>query len=115
MSTGALRAANAAKLRALGAFPVERHDLTAKVLRSVSEVGRMRWKILATASALALSLGACSPAAEKDAANVPAAAFDAATTEQLSSNPLLAAWTGANGGQPAFDKMDLALIAPALD
>ncbi|HEY7797319.1 MAG TPA: hypothetical protein VIA80_01035, partial [Hyphomonadaceae bacterium] len=61
----------------------------------------MRWKILATASAFALSLGACSPAA--DTASVPAAVFDAATTEQLSTNPLLAEWTGANGGQPAFD------------
>lgn len=72
----------------------------------------MRWKILATASALAV-LAACQPA--ENAASVPAAVFDAATTEQISSNPLLAEWTGKNGGQPAFDKMDLALVKPALE
>ncbi len=73
----------------------------------------MRWKISATASAFALSLAACSPAAETS--SVPAASFDAATTEQLSTNPLLAEWTGRNGGQPAFDKMDLAYVKPALE
>jgi peptidyl-dipeptidase Dcp len=73
----------------------------------------MRWKILATASAFALSLAACSPAT--DTASVPAATFDAATTEQLSTNPLLAEWTGAHGGQPAFDRMELASIKPALE
>ncbi|MDP3738816.1 MAG: M3 family metallopeptidase [Hyphomonadaceae bacterium] len=72
----------------------------------------MRWKILATASAFAL-LAACQPA--EDTASVPAAVFDAATTEQLSTNQLLAEWTGPNGGEPAFDKMDLAQIKPALE
>jgi peptidyl-dipeptidase Dcp len=72
----------------------------------------MRWTILATVSALAL-LAACEPAA--NTASVPAAVFDAATTEQLSANPLLAKWTGPNGGEPAFDKMDLAQIKPALE
>lgn len=72
----------------------------------------MRWKTLVMVSALAL-LAACSPA--EDTASVPAAVFDAATTEQLSTNPLLAEWTGTNGGQPAFDKMDLAQIKPALE
>ncbi len=72
----------------------------------------MRWTVLAAASFAALAV-ACSPAA--DTASVPAATFDAATSEQLASNPLLAKWTGANGGQPAFDKMDLALLQPALE
>lgn len=73
----------------------------------------MRLTILGTASAFALSLAACSPAA--DTASVPAATFDAATTEQLSTNPLLAEWTGPHGGQPAFDRMDLAHVKPALE
>jgi peptidyl-dipeptidase Dcp len=72
----------------------------------------MRLKALAAASLLAL-VAACSPA--EDTASVPAATFDAATTEQLGSNPLLAEWTGKYGGQPAFDKMDLALVKPALE
>jgi len=72
----------------------------------------MRWTILATVSALAL-LAACEPAA--NTASVPAAVFDAATTEQLTANPLLAKWAGPNGGEPAFDKMDLGAIKPALE
>jgi peptidyl-dipeptidase Dcp len=72
----------------------------------------MRWKILATASALAL-LAACEPAA--DTTSVPAAVYDAATSEQLAGNPLLAEWAGPNGGEPAFDKMDLAALKPALE
>jgi peptidyl-dipeptidase Dcp len=72
----------------------------------------MRWTILATVSALAL-LAACEPAA--NTASVPAAVFDAATTQQLTANPLLAKWTGPNGGEPAFDKMDLVQIKPALE
>ncbi|RYY99631.1 MAG: M3 family peptidase, partial [Alphaproteobacteria bacterium] len=54
-------------------------------------------------------------AAMDNSASVPVAAFDEATTAQLASNPLLAEWTGPHGGQPAFDKMDLALIKPALE
>ncbi|MEQ1783936.1 MAG: M3 family metallopeptidase, partial [Hyphomonadaceae bacterium] len=33
---------------------------------------------------------------------------------QIATNPLLAKWTGPNGGVPAFDKMDLAQLKPAL-
>ncbi len=73
----------------------------------------MRWKHLAAASLVVLAMAACSPA--EDTASVPAAVYDAATTEQLTSNPLLAKWTGPSGGQPAFDKMDLALMKPALE
>jgi peptidyl-dipeptidase Dcp len=71
----------------------------------------MRRVLLSTLSAAALL--ACQPAA--DTASVPAAVFDAATTEQLSTNALLAEWAGPNGGQPAFDKMALAQIKPALE
>ena len=73
----------------------------------------MRRVLLTSLSAAALLAAACSPAA--DTASVPAAVFDAATTEQLSTNPLLAEWTGPNGGEPAFDKMDLAVLKPALE
>src|SRR5262245_18261127 len=71
----------------------------------------MRSTLLAAASFLVLA--ACSPAG--DMASVPAATFDPATAEQLKTNPLLAEWTGPNGGVPAFDKMDLAQIKPALE
>ena len=33
---------------------------------------------------------------------------------QIATNPLLAKWTGPHGGVPAFDKMDLAQLKPAL-
>jgi len=73
----------------------------------------MRRVLISTVSVAVVFAAACQPA--ENTASVPAAVFDAATTEQLSTNPLLAEWTGANGGQPAFDKMDLALVKPALE
>jgi peptidyl-dipeptidase Dcp len=73
----------------------------------------MGWKYLATASLLALAATACGPA--EDLTTVPAAVYDEATTAQLASNPLLAEWGGPNGGQPAFDKMDLAQLKPAME
>ncbi len=72
----------------------------------------MRQFLLSSLSALAL-LSACGPA--EDLTSVPAAVFDEATTAQLASNPLLAEWTGPNGGVPAFDKMDLAQLKPAIE
>lgn len=71
----------------------------------------MRRLLLASLSAVAL-LAACGPA--EDLTSVPAAVFDEATTAQLTSNPLLAEWTGEHGGQPAFDKMDLAQLKPSV-
>ena len=62
---------------------------------------------------VALVLAACGPA--EDLTSVPAAVFDEATTVQLTSNPLLAQWTGPNGGQPAFDRMDLSQLEAAMD
>jgi peptidyl-dipeptidase Dcp len=73
----------------------------------------MRRVLISTVSVAVLFAAACQPA--ENTASVPAAVFDATTTEQMSTNPLLAEWTGANGGQPAFDKMDLALVKPALE
>jgi peptidyl-dipeptidase Dcp len=37
------------------------------------------------------------------------------TTDTTSDNPLLAAWTGPYGGVPAFDRMDMAAVKPALE
>lgn len=73
----------------------------------------MRLKQLAAVSMMVLAVTACSP--EKEASNVPAATYDAATQEQLKANTLLAEWTGPNGGAPAFDKMDLAQLKPAME
>ena len=72
----------------------------------------MRRFLLSSLSAVAL-LAACGPA--EDLTSVPAAVFDEATTAQLASNPLLAEWAGEHGGQPAFDKMDLAQLKPAIE
>ena len=72
----------------------------------------MRRFLLSSLSAMAL-LAACGPA--EDLTSVPAAVFDEATTAQLASNPLLAEWLGPNGGVPAFDKMDLAQLKPAIE
>jgi peptidyl-dipeptidase Dcp len=72
----------------------------------------MRRLLLSSLSAIAL-LAACGPA--EDPTTVPAATYDEATTAQLTSNPLLAEWAGEHGGQPAFDKMDLAQLKPAME
>lgn len=72
----------------------------------------MRRLLLSSLSAVAL-LAACGPA--EDLTSVPAAVFDEATTAQMASNPLLAEWAGEHGGQPAFDKMDLAQLKPAIE
>ncbi|RYG34824.1 MAG: M3 family peptidase, partial [Burkholderiales bacterium] len=72
----------------------------------------MRVKHLIAVSAMALA-AAC--AAMDNSTKVPVATFDEATTAELASNALLAEWTGPHGGQPAFDRMDLALIKPALE
>ncbi len=43
------------------------------------------------------------------------AAFAQAPAPAAAENPLLAEWTGPHGGVPAFDKMDLAALKPALE
>jgi peptidyl-dipeptidase Dcp len=54
---------------------------------------------------------AATPAPAAPAASAPSAAAPDAGTD----NPLLAEWRGPNGGVPAFDRMDLAFIKPALE
>jgi peptidyl-dipeptidase Dcp len=73
----------------------------------------MPGKRLGLISMIAAALAACGAA--EDLTSVPAAAFDEATRTQLASNPLLAEWAGPNGGQPAFDRMDLAQLEAAMD
>jgi peptidyl-dipeptidase Dcp len=42
-------------------------------------------------------------------------AEDAASPESAMQNPLLDEWSGPYGGVPAFDRMDLAHLKPALE
>jgi peptidyl-dipeptidase Dcp len=53
--------------------------------------------------------------ASPPAAAVPAADAVAAPPAVPANNPLLAPWSGPYGGVPAFDRMDLALLQPALE
>src|SRR5688500_14995558 len=73
----------------------------------------MPGKRLGLISVIAAALAACGAA--EDLTSVPPAAFDEATRTQLASNPLLAEWAGPNGGQPAFDRMNLAQLEAAMD
>jgi peptidyl-dipeptidase Dcp len=69
---------------------------------------RTKLALLAGAAVLA-SLGACSESSKPMTGDV-------ATTETADpANALLAPWTGPYGGVPAFDKMDLAQLKPALE
>ena len=81
----------------------------------------MRTFLLAVASVAALTAGACSreKAAEepKTETAAPAESASEAATEvpaETEDNILLAEWTGPYGGVPAFDKMDLDALKPAL-
>lgn len=74
----------------------------------------MRKVFLLTAGVSALVLmGACARQAAENAAAESAA--DSAAAENEVDNILLAEWTGPYGGVPAFDKMDVALLKPALE
>ncbi|WP_346836626.1 M3 family metallopeptidase [Microbulbifer sp. SAOS-129_SWC] len=74
----------------------------------------MRQSLIALSIAAALAAGGCG----KDAAQAPSAdaqAPAAAAAKQAEvGNPLLAEWTGPYGGVPAFDKMRVADLKPAL-
>ncbi|NWG90895.1 MAG: M3 family peptidase, partial [Parvularculaceae bacterium] len=77
----------------------------------------MRQMFRLTASAAVLALSACASAPEKAAgwpkADLAAAAASAGVV--TASNVFTADWTGPFGGVPAFDKMDLAQLKPALE
>lgn len=76
----------------------------------------MRNILMLTVCAGALALAGCSKKAEKAEAPVqPAVVAPAAAPAAHADNALLAEWTGPYGGVPAFDKMDVALLKPALE
>lgn len=64
---------------------------------------------LALALTLLVPMTACSPS------TVATAPPDAAPAANAAGNPLLAEWTGPYGGVPAFDRMELAHVVPALE
>ena len=69
-------------------------------------------------SATLLTTSACSHqaavTADEAAAPAPPAVATAAPAS-AAANPLLAEWTGPHGGVPAFDRMELAALEPALE
>ncbi len=76
----------------------------------------MKHILMLTVCAGALALAGCSKKSEKAEAPVqPAVVAPAAAPAAHSDNALLAEWTGPYGGVPAFDKMDVALLKPALE
>ena len=83
----------------------------------------MRIELLRAAGATALiaaSVAACQPSADEAQTRAAAAAseggaVDASMAAAEAANPLLAAWAGPYGGVPAFDRMDLEYLRPALE
>ncbi|MEZ5920362.1 MAG: M3 family metallopeptidase [Parvularculaceae bacterium] len=76
----------------------------------------MRPFLTLTASAVAIALSACATAPtspEWPKADLTAAA--ASVDVDPTTNVFLAEWTGPYGGVPAFDKMDIAQLKPALE
>jgi peptidyl-dipeptidase Dcp len=77
----------------------------------------MRLNLSMSASIAVLALSACASAPEM-AAGWPKADLAAAAASvgvETASNVFTADWTGPYGGVPAFDKMDLAQLKPALE
>ncbi len=71
---------------------------------------------LTAVGGLALLLAACSAPSKdpKQAKPTPSVEQEPALKTEASDNPLLAEWTGPYGGVPAFDKMELASLEPAI-
>ena len=69
----------------------------------------MRKILLAAASAAAIMNGAGTAASAQDAAT------ETAMPSNLAANPLIAEWSGPFGGVPAFDRMELDDLRPALE
>ncbi len=67
---------------------------------------------IAILSSLTLVLGCASPRTEAPKTGVEASTMH---TDSESTNPLLAEWTGPQGGVPAFDRMELGDLEAALD
>ncbi len=78
----------------------------------------MKNRFLMTVSVAALTLvAACSEEAEirTDFSDEAAAVVAAEFGDEFAANALLAEWQGPYSGVPAFDKMELALVKPALE
>ena len=76
----------------------------------------MRQILLLTASLAVLSLAACSKKAESEIMTPESlSASDPSGTAAETDNPLLADWSGPYGGIPAFDRMNVADVKPALE
>ena len=78
----------------------------------------MRRSPLYLALALAFTLTGCGQAPESGSTAAPAdtqASADSTAAQSPADNPLLADWTGPYNGVPAFDKMSVDLIGPALE
>ena len=76
----------------------------------------MRQILLLTASLAVLSLAACSKKAESETMTPESlSASDPSETGAETDNPLLADWSGPYGGVPAFDRMNVADVKPALE
>ena len=71
----------------------------------------MRSTLLTVGAALAVA--ACATLSPTEAPDSMTA--DTPTADALQTNPLLQEWTGPYGGVPAFDRMELADLEPALD
>ena len=65
------------------------------------------------ALALTVAASAAAPTAQTDPASMTT--DTPATADAIQTNPLLAEWTGPAGGVPAFDRMDLADLEPAIE
>ncbi len=78
----------------------------------------MRPILALTASAVAIAVSACATAPADQAMSWPKADLAAAAASvnvDPATNVFLAKWTGPFDGTPAFDKMDLAQLKPALE
>ena len=78
----------------------------------------MRSVLILTASAVALAVSACATAPAEKSGMWPKADLAAAAASvnvDPATNVFLAEWTGPYGGTPAFDKMDLGQLKPALE
>ncbi|WP_250461026.1 M3 family metallopeptidase [Microbulbifer litoralis] len=70
---------------------------------------------LSVAAALAAAAGCSKEAGQAQSAQEPAAKVAEANSAAVAGNPLLAEWTGPYGGVPAFDKMKVEDLKPALE
>ena len=70
----------------------------------------LRMRIPLVVAALALMASGCATSSPTEADPMPTDSPSA-----LSTNPLLAEWTGPYGGVPAFDRMDLDSLEPAIE